>query len=312
MTGKVLDGNPAAFLILILPLAAGIVLLYKAWLWILGVVGLTILWKAWDNYQWQQWCFEMNPIFNELLQANQGCLTAMDVSLKANLTARSANRFLTRKAQEYGAYCKELPDQGKVYYFITASTLGSIFDDSEPSIEDSEEIETLPNSTNPEILPKASETKTEIPPKSPETRVVEEPSSTATSPFSQLAELKEERQKLSQTASEASPDLQPETVPETTPESSLSSPLSETNPEPGISSETPPESSLTEDKTAKKEGKLSLIQVDLAKRLDTTPSTIGRRKTDSNFPEWSQSKDPEGIAWKYLRKSRLFVPVDTN
>jgi hypothetical protein len=67
MTGKVFNGNPAAFLILVLSLATGIVFLYKAWLWILGVVGLTILWKAWNNYRWQQWCFKINPIFNELL-----------------------------------------------------------------------------------------------------------------------------------------------------------------------------------------------------------------------------------------------------
>jgi hypothetical protein len=36
-----------------------------------------------------------------------------------------------------------------------------------------------------------------------------------------------------------------------------------------------------------------------------------RRKSDPSFPEWSQSRDPEGIAWKYLQKLRLFVPVDT-
>jgi hypothetical protein len=161
MTGKVFNGNPAAFLILVLPLATGIVLLYKAWLWILGIVGLTILWKAWNSYRWQQWCFEINPIFNELLEINQGCLTPIDLSLKANLSARSSNRFLAQKAQEYGAYCKELPDQGRVYYFITVSTLGSIFDDSEPdsSIEESEYIDPIANSIDSDIMSKTPKTK---------------------------------------------------------------------------------------------------------------------------------------------------------
>jgi hypothetical protein len=71
------------------------------------------------------------------------------------------------------------------------------------------------------------------------------------------------------------------------------------------------EHSLSEEESAKIPPKLSLIQVDLAKRLETTPSTIRRQKSDPSFPEWSQSRDPKGIAWKYLQKLRLFVPVDT-
>jgi hypothetical protein len=57
-------------------------------------------------------------------------------------------------------------------------------------------------------------------------------------------------------------------------------------------------------------GSPSLIQSELAKRLDTNSSTIGRRKADPDFTEWSQSRDPEGIAWKYLRRSRVFVPAN--
>ena len=303
MTGKVFDGNPSTFLILILPFAIGIVLLYKAWLWILGIVGLTILWKAWANYQWQQWCFEINPIFNELLQVNRGCLTPMDLSLKANLTARSANRFLSKKAREYGAYCKELPDRGKAYYFITASTLGSIFDDSEceTSIEESEDFEPIANSTDSDVMFKTRKTKQY------------ELSDTAASTFSQLPELKEELQRLSQTATEISADLEPGTIAKTISKSSLSNQLSEENDlEPETISQTAPDHLLTEDKSVIVPSELSLIQVDLAKRLNTTPSTIGRRKSDPSFSEWSQSKDPEGIAWKYLQKSRLFVPMDTN
>jgi uncharacterized protein YbcV (DUF1398 family) len=111
----------------------------------------------------------------------------MDLSLKANLSARNSNRFLAQKAQEYGAYCKELPDKNMVYYFITVSTLVNIFDDSEPEllIEKSEYIEAIANSIDSDIMSKTSKTKQY------------ELSDTAVRVFSQLAELEEERQKLS-------------------------------------------------------------------------------------------------------------------
>ncbi|MGK7881294.1 MAG: hypothetical protein AB4060_14520 [Crocosphaera sp.] len=293
MTGKVFDGNPtpAAFLILILPLAAIIVLLYKAWIWVLGFVALVIVWKLVDNYQWQQWSAKINPIFNQLIQENQGQITPMDLSLKANLSARGAERFLARKAEEFSATSRELPEQGKVYYFITASTLGSILDDSEPVAEEPEEPETFD-------IDEDDDEQIETPPsnqvKSQPSDVSSPPSTTSlSSPFAQLAALKEERLQQDQPSPTEIPQT-PQTL--------------------SIPPETPPEvtSSESEKNSAdgKEKEKLRLIQSDLAKRLDTTPSTIGRRKTDASFAEWSQSKDPDGIAWKYLRQSRVFIPVD--
>ncbi|MDJ0728809.1 MAG: hypothetical protein QNJ33_02345 [Crocosphaera sp.] len=298
MTGKVFDGSPtpAAFLILILPLAAVIVLLYEAWMWVLGFVALVIVWKLVDNYQWQQWSAKINPIFNQLLQENQGKITPMDLSLKANLSAGSAKRFLARKAEEFSATSRELPEQGKVYYFITASTLGSILDDSEPMAEEPEEPETFDVDDNDEDddnldVSQINQVESEPP----------QVSSSPSTPFAQLAALKEERLQQNQPSQEsASPSETAKPSPaQSTPAPPIATPQSAT----------PPESQDTASNTEKKE-KFTLIQSDLAKRLDTTPSTIGRRKTDANFAEWSQSKDPEGIAWKYLRKSRVFIPVD--
>ncbi|MGK7940933.1 MAG: hypothetical protein AB4062_12450 [Crocosphaera sp.] len=302
MTGKVFDGNPtpAAFLILILPLAAVIVLLYKAWMWVLGFVALIVVWKLVDNYQWQQWSAKINPIFNQLLQENQGQITAMDLSLKANLSAGSAKRFLARKAEEFSATYRELPEQGKVYYFITASTLGSILDDSEPMAEEPEEPEILEVDEDeadldiPETIKVAEETAVSSPPST-------ETNPSLSSPFAQLAALKEERQHNTQERKET-PSLQQTTTVSEVRETST----------PPI--ETPPPVTTSENvevsADSEKKQKFTLIQSDLAKRLDTTPSTIGRRKTDEGFAEWSQSKDPDGIAWKYLRKSKVFIPVD--
>lgn len=227
MTGKVLDGNPTSLLILILPFAVGIVILYKAWPFLLLLLVLTICWRIWDKYQWKQWCQRVNPSFNQLIQENQGRLTPMDLSAKANLTGGAAQRFLDRKAEEYGAQRKTYKEQGIVYYFLTASALGSIFDDSEPL--SAKEIEALDSS----------------PP--------------AENAIAQLDELKQSSQAPNITDS----------------------------------------SSLTE---------LTLIQADLAKRLDINSSTIGRRKSEPDFPEWSQSKDPEGIAWTYVPTTKMFVP----
>ncbi|CCQ52125.1 hypothetical protein [Crocosphaera watsonii] len=299
MTGKVFDGNPtpAAFLILILPLAAIIVLLYKAWIWILGFVALVIVWKLVDNYQWQRWSEKINPIFNQLIQENQGQVTPMDLSLKANLSAGSAKRFLARKAEEFSATSRELPEQGKVYYFITASTLGSILDDSEPVAEEPEEPETF------NIDDDDDDEDIEIPPNNQVTsqpsEVSSPPSTTSlSSPFAQLAALKEERMQQEDQPSEVASSPSPTETPQPPPEQLTPTPPPETTP----SENTSPDSDKKE--------KFKLIQSDLAKRLDTTPSTIGRRKSDDSFAEWSQSKDPDGIAWKYLRKSRVFIPVD--
>jgi hypothetical protein len=54
----------------------------------------------------------------------------------------------------------------------------------------------------------------------------------------------------------------------------------------------------------------TLIQAELAKRLDVHSSTVGKRKSDSDFPEWSQSRDPEGIAWIYSPETKEFLPME--
>jgi hypothetical protein len=261
MTGKVLDNSATGLLILILPIAVGIVVLFTAWPLLLLILLLTIAWKIWDNHQWQQWSEAMNPLFNQIIKDNQGCLTVMDLSLKANLPGSSARRFLERKAGEYGAQQQDYPGKGTVYYFLTASALGSIFDESEPlegEGEEEKEEQFLPSATTSKLAALLEESEPAPPP--------------STSPFAQLIDLKK------------SQPPQPEPVAEME--------------EPTVEEETAPSQPAEA---------LSLIQSELAKRLDTNPSTIGRRKSDPDFPEWSQSKDPEGIAWKYNAKRKLFV-----
>ncbi|BAU13730.1 hypothetical protein LEP3755_42710 [Leptolyngbya sp. NIES-3755] len=49
----------------------------------------------------------------------------------------------------------------------------------------------------------------------------------------------------------------------------------------------------------------------LAKRLKVTSQAITRRRMKSDFGQWTQAQDPEGIAWNYHEDDRLFRPVDS-
>lgn len=52
-----------------------------------------------------------------------------------------------------------------------------------------------------------------------------------------------------------------------------------------------------------------LNQVQLANRLSVHPSTISKRKTKSDFLQWSSEKDPEAIAWQYSLETKRFSPA---
>lgn len=52
-----------------------------------------------------------------------------------------------------------------------------------------------------------------------------------------------------------------------------------------------------------------LNQTQLAERLGVVVSAITYWKFKTGFSEWSRSKDPDGIAWKYSPDSKRFSPV---
>jgi len=330
MTGKVVNSNPAASLILIFPVAAAIILLYEAWLYLLGLLLAIIAWRVWDNYQWRQWCGEINPLFNQLVKENQGCLTPLDLTLKANLTASSARRFLERKADEYGAYRRQLQDQSVVYYFISASTLGSIFDGSEFSERDLK-LSRLGASANSALVLDSPLSSTSPPLTNPIAALASTPTvpsapSSAQNAIAHLAQIKEARLQETKPEVESKPVINPITAailsaPEDllptglTPKAHIEVLESEaiTISPPVISLPAPANIPLRNESALDSPIDIGmserLIQADLAKRLDTTSSTIARRKTDPDFPLWSQSKDPDGIAWQYLDENKVFIPV---
>lgn len=268
MTEKSFDNGATGALAIILPLAVVIVVLLKAWPFLLLLLALIIGVKVWQSYQWRKWSQQINPFFTELLKESQGCVTPLELSLKANMTAKAAYRYLDKKAEEYGAQRKILANKGVVYYFLTASTLGSIFEDSEPLLE----------------LDEFSEEEIVSPSSPPPSKDKEKPSPEVIAP---LAEPEESPTSTS--------------VASKTRETLLQEEQTHVSEVPSAETETPP---------PPKTAHLELIQSELAKRLDVNPSTVGRRKSDPDFTEWSQSKDPEGTAWKYIPKTKMFIPLE--
>lgn len=256
MTGKVIDSSAKGILILILPIAFLCVLLLKAWPYLLALLLAATIFTVWQQYEWLKWSKQVNPFFNLLIKENQGCLTALDLSLKANISGPAAQRYLERKAAEFGAKRRVYEDRNTVYYFLTASALGSIFESSEPLPEP--EYESL-TSQAPRLIQLLTESAADGWDNSDLNSQIEEDDQPVVHPFKNLGKLLDESEEI--------PAQEKKVI-------------------------------------------QSLIQSELAKRLDVHASTIGKHKSDPDFPEWSQSKDPEGIAWKYSAKRREFFPVD--
>jgi hypothetical protein len=283
MTGKVIDSSATGLLILILPFAVLIVLLFKVWPLLLALFIISISFSVWQQYQWKQWSKQVNPYFNELIKENQGCLTAVDLSMKANLSGSAARRYLDKKAEEFGAQRHVYEDKGTVYYFLTASALGSIFDESEPPLELESESFTSQSSKlfeplkQKEAIPSKSEPSTSDVPEPLESTVEEE--SNPSESVALTGEVEEDLEPLAQQKQEPRESLKQE------------------------------EDLWADSPDKEQKASQSLIQAELAKRLDVHSSTVGKRKSDPDFSEWSQSRDPEGIPWEYSPDTKEFLPV---
>lgn len=281
MTGKVINSGATGLLILIIPIAFVVVLLLEAWPFLLALLLISIGWVVWQQYQWKQWSKQVNPFFNQLIRENQGCLTPVDLSLKANLSGSAARRYLDKRAEEFGAQRRFYEDRGIVYYFLTASALGSIFDDSEPSLE-------LDHKSFSDQSPKLIEQLTQ---KEPIPR-----KNSSSTDFLEGTEVPAAKESYSSQSKYPPEEISAVQQLQQQPDSSLSHHKEKEEQSADLSNENQQQASS------------SLIQAELAKRLDVHSSTVGKRKSDPDFSEWSQTKDPQGIAWEYLPDTKEFVP----
>ena len=323
MTGKVLDSGASGALILLLPLALTMVVLFTAWPAILLLIILGMSWSLWQHYQWKQWCQQVDPSFHQLIQEHRGYLTPMDLSLKTKLTGRAARRYLDKKAEEYGAQCKE-EDKGRVYYFLTAGALGSIFDDSEPSeLDEVSESHLASASSAVEVPPSTAaqlgESESEsvgasVEPPEPEASTESSPATESVASDTSTATVLQDSSTV-EAHQESSPQFEAQQLSEASEEeddhdlerdnTANGKPPPEENPLSNFLEAT------SEEHQPSTESDFSLIQAELAKRLDLHSSTVGKRKSEPDFSEWSQSRDPDGIAWQYVPETKMFVPLES-
>ncbi len=320
MNGNLLEDNTKGLLLLILPLAVAIIFVYQFWYIILGLFILIIIAQIWQNYQWKQWTFQVNPFFNELIIENQGCLTPLDLSVKANLTAKAAQNFLEKKAEEYGAQKKFYDDKGVIYYFLTANALQSIFEDSEPL--------SLAATLTEEKAETDLKTVTNIGDLFEEDQIIETDENEEDEEYLEDEDLEEDQELGILSLASALDEIEETThhemtiqemakLVEVTEDSPLPLELQEDNAGENsvkkiaelIELDQTENVTQTTTKTINYQS-LRLKQNELAKRLDIHYNTIGKRKSDSDFPQWTQRRDPDNIAWEYLPKIKLFAPIE--
>lgn len=135
MSEKTLETSGKGFLLVLLPLSFLIIFLVSAWRVLLGLFAVVVGFNLWRTYRWQQWCNQVNPVFQQLIGEHTGRITPMDLALRGNFTGGKAKRYLDAKASEFGASIVDSDDGNKVYYFMSANTLGSILDSSEPEMD---------------------------------------------------------------------------------------------------------------------------------------------------------------------------------
>lgn len=292
MTGKIIDRETSGFLLLIIPLAIGLVIIFSAWQWILLLIIATMALKVWQDYRWSKLSARLNPTFARLMQEHQGCLTPLDLSLKTGLNPKTATEFLERKAGEFGAQKKTIAPQGTVYYFITASTLGLILDDSEPEIEPVKPLASSPAAsftpeeiTTPEVEPSAviapaeAESPGEI--ALPDVDTTEEPVKSVSNLPEDALEVSsgdtgEEKEAEISSAALSAPENEPAVEEDKPlPTTNLGQLLQEADKENTVSTpEVSPPSETETDHIADSLGTFN--QVELAKRLEVSTSTIGK------------------------------------
>jgi hypothetical protein len=270
--------SATGFLLILLPAALLMSLLFVAWPFILGVTVLMIGGNVWQNYEWSKTAGSIDPVFKQLIVQNRGEITPIDLSLKANISSKVASRYLVTKADEFGTGSRQHPERGQVYYFVSVSTLGSILDDSE------RDVPAIESATTPAVtLPVAATQSVRVKVSHPQTTEVSPTPITTPEPISQ-----------------------PET-PVVQPPISESSNLIAVNPEPVKVDDTHSGSSTSpmEDRPL-----VTILQSELAKRLDVHSSTVYKRRSEPNFTDWTRNRDPEGIGWGYAEASKEYYRVD--
>jgi hypothetical protein len=324
-------------MLVLIPAALTMSALFVAWPVILGVTLAIAGGNIWQSYEWTKTARSIDPVFQQLIIQNRGEISALDLSLQANVSGQVSDRYLVAKASEFGTGRRQHPDRGQVYYFVTVSTLGQIFDDSEvetPAImpattlvanfpqtvateyapvmlqvEDSPALTTAPAAMSFALdVPvvesdRSTEPSTDV--SSSVTESVSEPLASA-APVSDL-----DSTELANQTFVGSAESDPQSGHQTVGAEIAAEQLAETR-----DGATPIEAERSSpvvvvDDPAPNSPLVIIIQSELAKRLDVHSSTIYKRRSEPNFTDWTRNRDPEGLAWGYAEATKEYYRVDT-
>jgi hypothetical protein len=310
-------------MLVLIPAALTMSALFVAWPVILGVTLAIAGGNIWQNYEWSKMARSIDPVFQQLIVQNRGEVSSLDLSLKANVSGKVSDRYLVAKASEFGTGRRQHPDRGQVYYFVTVSTLGQIFDDSEL-----EQPALMPATT-----PVATFQQTVAPETVPELLQSEHQGSESTAPaamsfepeamFATAAPIPATEPAIDVSSSQSTPSI--DETPVLSPESTeladrhpvLAADSTELMQQTSGETTTPMETEqpapvvAVEQAEPSQQPQVLIIQSELAKRLDVHSSTIYKRRSEPNFTDWTRNRDPEGLAWGYSEVNKEYYRVDT-
>jgi hypothetical protein len=286
MPEQVIDRKSAPyFLLFLVPSALALSTVFVAWRQILALTALFVGVSIFQLKKWQEKAKSIDPIFQKSIVQSRGEITAMDLSIAANISGKDAAKYLAEKAQEFGTRSRQYADRGQVYYFISVSTLGNIFDDSEEEAEAVDVVSTIAASQPPIALFESP----------PEPAIAME-----------LAPILETMPESVEPA--IAMELAPivDTIPDSV--SSPATPVTQSLDLREVLEDIPPQNPTADLPTDRPIVKI--LQSELAKRLDVHSSTIYKRRSEPDFTDWTRNRDPEGLAWAYAQASKEYYRVD--
>ena len=291
--------SATGFLLILIPAALAMSALFVAWPFILAVTVLIAGGNVWQGYEWSKTARSIDPVFQQLIIQNRGEITPLDLSLNAKVSGAISNRYLVAKASEFGTGSRQHPEGGQIYYFVSISTLGRIFDDS-----DEAPVPTIMPATSPVVafspafIPPESQVEVLQPELKPLANAASIP---VVAPIPPLETTLATTQLESPSAPVAVESPLSQNLDErAAPTIDLASSEADEPPTVAAPSSVPTQSHL-----------VTIIQSELAKRLDVHASTVYKRRSEPNFTDWTRNRDPEGLAWGYLEATKEYYRLDS-
>jgi hypothetical protein len=312
-------------LLVLLPAALTMSALFVAWPFILGGTLLIVGGNIWQSYEWAKTARSIDPVFQQLIVQNRGEISPIDLSLRANISGSVSQKYLAIRADEFGTGSRQHPDRGQIYYFVSVSTLGDIFDDSEletPAIMPATTPVVAMDLTPAQIeLVPAVSLQAPAPPEILSLPVTPVKVEFTSSPESQVgmntvADVALNLPVELEPISSPQPQIVAEAAPQASPLSNLRQLFDQAESTPTatpvveeiesqFSQATAPAAPTTDRPVT------IIIQSELAKRLDVHPSTIYKRRSEPDFTDWTRNRDPDGLAWGYAEVAKEYYRVDT-